>query len=265
MPVLLGDAGTAGLAIILGVMIAVGLGMLAFQVRTSREAGAKIRLLADHLKGQVLPDRLWGVPSVGFKLGGYAARLDFGEEGRAFTRVSVRIPTYTAGRLIIVPESLGGQFHRLFGVHDVEIGDRPFDYAFIIQAQPEAVAHRVFDPVQRVAAMAAVRRLTAHGRFMLRAEKGSLEIQYHDLLVEEAPLLELVRAASDLIPCLLSNPHTGIEYGESAELRDGHCPICATTLEEPLIRCRRCGAPHHRECWEYFGRCAVYACEPKAA
>ena len=265
MPALLGDGGTAGLALILGVMIAVGLVMLAFQVRKSREAGAKIRLLADHLKGRVLPGRLWGIPSVGFELHGYSARLEFGEEGRDFTRVSVRIPTSTAGRLIIVPESLGGQFHRLFGVHDIEIGDRRFDHAFIIQAQPEAVAHRVFDPAQREAAMAAVRRLAAHGRFMLRAERGSLEIQYHDLRLEAAPLLELVRSASELIPCLLSNPHTGIEYGESAELRDGHCPICTTTLEEPLIRCRRCGAPHHRECWEYFGRCAVYACEPKAA
>jgi hypothetical protein len=265
MPLLLGDAGTAGLAIILGVMVAVALGMLAFQVRQSREKGAKVRLLSDHLKGRILPGRLWEVPSVGFKLGGYAARLDFGEDGQAFTRVSVRIPPTTAGRLIIVPESLGGQFHRLFGVHDIEIGDRRFDHAFIIQAQPEAVAHRVFDPAQREAAMAAVRRLAAHGRFMLRAERGSLEIQYHDLVLEAALLLDLVRAASDLVPCLLSNPHTGIEYGESAELMDGHCPICTTTLEEPLIRCPRCGAPHHRECWEYFGRCAVYACEPKAS
>lgn len=39
------------------------------------------------------------------------------------------------------------------------------------------------------------------------------------------------------------------------------CPVCATSLAHDVVQCARCETPHHRECWEYAGRCAVFACQ----
>jgi len=38
------------------------------------------------------------------------------------------------------------------------------------------------------------------------------------------------------------------------------CPIEADTPDDPLEICPRCRTPHHHDCWEYNGGCAVYAC-----
>jgi hypothetical protein len=27
-----------------------------------------------------------------------------------------------------------------------------------------------------------------------------------------------------------------------------------------MVLCRRCRTPHHHECWEYYGSCAIYGC-----
>lgn len=50
------------------------------------------------------------------------------------------------------------------------------------------------------------------------------------------------------------------------------CPVCACPIEEdspedPVFECPRCSTPHHEDCWEFNGGCAVYACrdaEPPA-
>ncbi len=44
---------------------------------------------------------------------------------------------------------------------------------------------------------------------------------------------------------------------------DVRCPFChdAITSRADAVRCGRCAAPHHRECWsEHQGACSVHAC-----
>lgn len=38
------------------------------------------------------------------------------------------------------------------------------------------------------------------------------------------------------------------------------CRVCGTELAGELVSCERCDTPHHRDCWEYWGRCATYGC-----
>ncbi len=40
----------------------------------------------------------------------------------------------------------------------------------------------------------------------------------------------------------------------------GHCPVCATELSGAQRRCADCRTPHHAECWDYLGGCAMFAC-----
>ncbi len=43
----------------------------------------------------------------------------------------------------------------------------------------------------------------------------------------------------------------------------GMCAICQTSITagEASINCPSCGQPHHRECWDEIGGCAIYGCE----
>jgi hypothetical protein len=38
------------------------------------------------------------------------------------------------------------------------------------------------------------------------------------------------------------------------------CPVCRTNLGENVAVCSRCETPHHPDCWEFGGACAVFAC-----
>lgn len=254
--------GSVGIAVLLAFMALSSLGIAAFCWHTRRIAREKIRLLAEHLGGTLEPRLPFGLPSVDFAVRGHAARMSFGTDERFYTALTVRIPESQTGRLSIVPETLGGQFHRLFGVVDVEIGDRRFDAEYIIQSRPELLAQRVFDPSHRDVAMEAVRRLRGLPGIMIRVQNARLELQVGERLMEPRSLLDLVRSADTLVGCLTAVIATGIEWGESGEEPGGLCPICTTGLSEPLTRCGRCASPHHRECWAYFGRCATYGCEP---
>lgn len=47
------------------------------------------------------------------------------------------------------------------------------------------------------------------------------------------------------------------------ENNDFLCKVCgeAITFASGGVSCRRCATLHHRSCWEYVGRCSVYACD----
>jgi len=38
------------------------------------------------------------------------------------------------------------------------------------------------------------------------------------------------------------------------------CRVCGDAIGETPLRCARCGTPHHRECWEYAGKCSIFGC-----
>lgn len=48
--------------------------------------------------------------------------------------------------------------------------------------------------------------------------------------------------------------------GAALESAKAHCPVCCGDLDQNLVYCARCSTPHHGECWQFTGRCAIYAC-----
>ena len=65
------------------------------------------------------------------------------------------------------------------------------------------------------------------------------------------------------------DPDAGITFVEGgvkiAEPDEGEsqCQVCGESLAADLVYCSACKTPIHRECWEYFGGCATYACGNK--
>ena len=39
------------------------------------------------------------------------------------------------------------------------------------------------------------------------------------------------------------------------------CPVCASAVDFDAVVCPRCSTPHHRECWQYIGGCAIFGCD----
>jgi hypothetical protein len=46
----------------------------------------------------------------------------------------------------------------------------------------------------------------------------------------------------------------------STATSQGICQVCATSVTERAVWCRRCRTPHHMECWIYTGMCSTYGC-----
>jgi hypothetical protein len=222
-----------------------------------------IASLANQVGGTLLPGCFPELPEIRVAVQGRRGLITFSGGKNPMTTLVVYMPDFRGGRLSIACDTLSGQFLRLFGVRDIQIGDPSFDAAYVIQADPEALAHRVFAPEHRRSVIGAVRRLFARAGLVIRAEPGRLEVQVREFVGDAAALRGMLHAASELVTALSAPALEGLELGELLERMAGICPICTTALKEPVLRCGRCRAPHHRECWEYLGRCAVYGCEPK--
>jgi len=64
---------------------------------------------------------------------------------------------------------------------------------------------------------------------------------------------------------LFAERDAGIHF-EEVKGAAGECQICGAVLEGVLVSCARCATPHHRDCWDYTGRCSTYGCgETKSA
>jgi hypothetical protein len=48
--------------------------------------------------------------------------------------------------------------------------------------------------------------------------------------------------------------------GELVSTGGGRCPVCGQAVSLSLWTCSRCRTPHHKDCAEYFGGCAIFGC-----
>jgi hypothetical protein len=69
-------------------------------------------------------------------------------------------------------------------------------------------------------------------------------------------------------PLTLVKPeYVTILPGEGSSESDGrssNCGVCGEAVTANLVRCRRCEAPHHRDCWDFVGGCSIYGCGCKS-
>lgn len=76
-------------------------------------------------------------------------------------------------------------------------------------------------------------------------------------------LIRFVEAALDLYDQALLTRTRGITFvqQQSAQvLEQVVCRVCGEEIREGMVFCRRCKTPHHRDCWQYVGRCCVFGC-----
>lgn len=71
---------------------------------------------------------------------------------------------------------------------------------------------------------------------------------------------KLVRHVTTL--CELSVSALSMQFSGTAEtsLEHAHCEICGDAITSDVVYCGSCRTPHHKDCWEYFGSCSIFAC-----
>jgi hypothetical protein len=144
----------------------------------------------------------------------------------------------------------------------VNIGDPEFDRDYVVESVPSSVAARVFAPARRHQAIATILRLKGYDRPSIELDSDYLVVRVLQDDPDEGLLMELVKTAEEVLEYLLdSAPLPGIKLGAVELSPGGECQVCGSRMEEPVIRCEVCRTPHHRECWQYMGRCTTYACK----
>ena len=246
----------AVLVLVLAYLIAVS----AIHARTGIEE--RIQGFAASLRGTVLPGSLAVLPSIRFQIRGLAARMEFSPGLEPVTRLRVQIPQWSEGSLLIDRDRTARTFLEFLGGGSCKVGDRLLDMQYRTEAHPVALVRRIFAPERMAEVVETVRRLHHCRGFSLTLRPGWLEIQVRECLRDVPVVLGMERTASEFVGYLLGIGDPGMVWGEVVERMTGRCPICTTELREPLIRCERCRSPHHRECWDYLGRCATFGCEP---
>ncbi len=166
------------------------------------------------------------------------------------------------------------------GLDDLQIGDKAFDDAFVVQSDDEDQLKEILNP----AACQALLNLLNSGRaldFEVHVVGGSFVFRCHT----DPNTIALLRSQLDQIFSIyfiFSDQHHWTEQGiqwmsdvddvqppEDAviaildERTDQKltCLVCGSQIKQKYrVDCRSCGTPHHKECWIYFGKCSTYAC-----
>lgn len=66
----------------------------------------------------------------------------------------------------------------------------------------------------------------------------------------------------DLLAAETESGITFLGHACAAEETESCCQVCGIAIAEgETTRCGKCGAPHHTDCWNYNGGCAIYGCK----
>ncbi|HXX94467.1 MAG TPA: RING finger protein [Planctomycetota bacterium] len=220
--------------------------------------------IAGRLQGKVIPARWPTPPRIEFPVEGHPASLEYNthETYDGVTQVRVNLKGVSPGMLIIFHDSFRSTLPKLFGAQDIRVGDPQFDHQYVVQANPELLAKRIFAPNRRGDVIGAILRLESLPEPTVHLTREGLTVRARGYLREERELWALSRTALEFTRFVLDlDPVTGVSWGE-VRSEEGECRICGSVLAEGhrVVSCSRCRTPHHLECWKYNGRCSTFAC-----
>ncbi|MBV8880604.1 MAG: hypothetical protein JO332_11600 [Planctomycetaceae bacterium] len=226
---------------------------------------------AEQRRGDLHARQLFQSPKVSFVHQGARALLTIYEAGDnagpLHTQLTYTVPEGWPYRLEIYPQRRPDDASS--SVNDVRLGDPEFDARYVVKANDERFARDFLDGAARQA-VEDLRRLTGNDRILVSLNPSRLMIRKESVI--DAPetlesLADLGGRLHDRVD-LLWQRASGIEILDEPETPaatgDVVCQICGSKIEpEAKVVCRRCGTPHHEDCWAFNGRCSTYACGEK--
>ena len=77
------------------------------------------------------------------------------------------------------------------------------------------------------------------------------------------PLDDFVRLGLELFDQLKLTLSEGISFQQddiANTVESLQCPVCSSNVEGVMVMCVRCKTPHCLDCWQYNGKCGMFAC-----
>ena len=275
--ILADDMGPAIGAVAILLALAAAFLLYLFSVAAANKQNQKLELLAEKYGGEIEKSRHWGQAKIRFAHGGRPVVLSYqaqGDESRSY-KTSLTIAWANRSlRCEIFPETPVSTLRKLIGMQDIEIGSPWFDDQFIITGNDEAAIKGLLTPatqylIQQLYKLNTDKGWTQH--LYLQISAGWLTVTKNGHLDTPAKVDPFIGLFLDLFDTAALVPPAGIEFintlstphADSPDEDAPHCIVCGEPLSTDLVSCRSCKTPHHRDCWQYFGGCATYACGGK--
>ncbi len=148
------------------------------------------------------------------------------------------------------------------GLQGVPSGPNQLMRHYMVRSSNHAIASETLNDVVAFQ-IEKLRRTPSTGHLCVQLQPASLTITKGQAMYHYEYLTHFVDEALVLYDQIMLTRSRGVEFIEeqSAQVLDEVvCRVCGEDIEEDLVFCRRCKTPHHRECWQYNGKCSVFAC-----
>lgn len=164
--------------------------------------------------------------------------------------------------LAVAPRRRSRAMDRLFSRTALSSGNGRFDRLYQARGAPREKAEILLS--------AAVQTCIDQLRYLYDTNDVELNIGGGEFLVTKrglsrmpSSIIRFVELATELYDQAMLLHTSGLTFlaGSDADAcRDARCRVCGEGFDGPVVLCRECGAPHHKDCWRYLGRCTVYGC-----
>lgn len=160
----------------------------------------------------------------------------------------------------IRPAGLWHDLQDMFGRKDFQIGDPEFDAQFEIHASAGEFAPRVLGPQLR----SVLRSAALFGQFYWRLSPAGFLLRVKGWPPNRTELDRWLMLAFQLLDALPGSDGKGRVTIGAVRMKidaEAMCRICGASLAEgAVVKCAKCSTPHHKDCWEFNGRCSTFAC-----
>ena len=232
-------------------------------MRRHQRIAAVLESVSSSVGGRVQAGHwLTAMPVLHFRVRELAAWLELTSSGGKhpvlYTEITVKLGGVDVLPLRLAPEGFLTKVGKLFGLQDVEVGDKAFDAAFSIATSSPGPLTRFLSPSVRQMIL----RLRALGggfeQLWIEVESGRFFIRKHSWIEEEWQLRQFLVTSVQIVEAYLET----IGLRQLSPPAPERCPVCKDRLGERVEVCRWCGVKHHPECFELndgCGRCGAKA------
>ncbi len=210
--------------------------------------GDRLELRVDEVRGEVT----FGEREIGSGAGGW-------------TRVHFAWPS--DWRLRVTPEVFSSRIRRLFGGSDIEFDDPPFDDRYWVESSHPTWARGLLDSATRRAFVMLAR--SPQGPYIddliLDVGTAGVTLRMSRVVVDDAGTLgSFIEVCVSILQKARGFADAAGVTVEAVHVRAGSaCPVCGNAVADAPFPCTSCRTPHHRECWSYFGGCAIFGCRTR--